>query len=129
MHFSTLFSTGLVALQLSSAVSGFAVPKTSALETRAEPNGDTVPFPFDESDPSAIEAALKTIEDIPDSVLDDGDAAVKAWVTNHEAKPTLAVRDLALQPRQDWATIIACAGSIIAAIAENAFPLAKLRRL
>ena len=132
MHFSTVMTAAFTALSFSTTALGLTVPTTSqSIQSRADSKTSPIPFPFDEAHSDVIEHAFSAITSIPDSVLDDGPEALKAWITAHEAKPKLTVRvpTLALEPRQSLFHILQCAGAIIKAIAENAFPISKLRRL
>lgn len=129
MHYSTILSVALATLTFTPSVLTSAIPNPVGLAParRAEAAEVSV-FPFDEADAAYLEEAFQVIEDIPDSVLDDGDEAVKAWANAHKPNPQHAVRS-ELAPRQGLVQIAKCALAIVTAIAENAFPIAKLRRL
>ncbi|KAL8647678.1 MAG: hypothetical protein Q9226_006339 [Calogaya cf. arnoldii] len=129
MHYSTIVSVALATLSFAPSVLASAIPNPVGLApARRAEAAEGVPFPFDEADEGTLEEAFRAIEDIPDSVLDDGDAAVAAWANAHMPSTQVAVRS-ELAPRQDWFQIGKCALAIVGAIAENAFPIAKLRRL
>lgn len=123
----------LAVLQFASTTLSSALPVSSTLETRDEHG--IIPFPFDESKIADIETVFATLESVPDSVLNDSDDAIKAWVQAHQSTPpNLTVRNdddaaVLLEERQLWLQITKCAFEIGKAIAENAFPAAKLRRL
>lgn len=129
MHYSTILSVAFATLTLTPSVLANAIPNPVGLAParRAEAAEVSV-FPFDEADAPYLEEAFQMIEDIPDSVLDDGDEAVKAWANAHKPNTQHAVRS-ELAPRQSLYEIAKCALAIVQAIAENAFPIAKLRRL
>lgn len=133
MHYSTILTAGIAALGFSTSSLGLNIPVESSLEARAEPHANVTPFPFDEAHASALENAFEAIASIPDDVLDSGEDALKAWINTHEAVPEVSTRSASLEadlePRQSLFHILACAGAIIKAIAENAFPISKLRRL
>lgn len=129
MHYATILSIGVTALSLSTTTLGLSIPETASLQIRAEDNNNVTPFPFDEADSAVLEKAFDAITSIPDSVLDDGEEALKEWIKSHPSSPQLTVRDDALEPRQTLFQILKCAGAIVQAIAENAFPISKLRRL
>jgi hypothetical protein len=148
MLYTSLLTIGLAALQLTPQVLASTIPSSfSSLERRAE-FGTIVPFPFDENDADieALERAFAVINEIPDSVIDDGDAAIKEWVHSHtdlvarsnndisarsaEADPEAeAGAEAALEPRQSFTQVLICAGAILKAVAENAVPIAKVRAL
>lgn len=112
---------GVVAL-LSSTALGLT------LDTRADKSVG-LGMPFEEADAPALGDALDIIEKMPDSALESNEA-VTAWVNSQQVASQVAVRDAdALESRQSLPQIIACAAAIIQAIADNAIPLAKLRRL
>ncbi|KAL8674661.1 MAG: hypothetical protein Q9168_000969 [Polycauliona sp. 1 TL-2023] len=130
MHYSTIISVALTTLTFTPSVLTSAIPKPDALApARRAEVAEKVPFPFDEANSAYLEDALHIIEDIPDDVLDDGDEAVRAWASAHQPTTQVAARSSELAPRQDWIQIGKCALAIAKAIAENAFPISKLRRL
>ncbi|KAL8995228.1 MAG: hypothetical protein Q9169_004992 [Polycauliona sp. 2 TL-2023] len=130
MHYSTILSVALTTLTFTPSVLTSAIPKPVDLApARRAEAAEAVPFPFDEAQSAYLEDALHMIEDIPDEVLDNGDEAVKAWASAHQPSTQVAARSAELAPRQDWFQIGKCALAIAKAIAENAFPISKLRRL
>lgn len=117
-----------------------------------------VPFPYDDDDAPEIEKAFQAIEDIPDETLDQGDQAVKDWINNYrkggggnkpravdgleareaepeaepEADPEPLPESTAVEvpiEKRSWLAVAKCALAILQAIAENEFPIAKLRRI
>ncbi|KAI4252432.1 MAG: hypothetical protein L6R42_007965 [Xanthoria sp. 1 TBL-2021] len=129
MHYPTILSVALTTLSFTTSVLTNAIPNPVGLApARRAEAAEAIPFPFDEAQAGYLESALRTIEDIPDSVLDDGPEAVTKWANEHQPNIQLAVRS-ELTPRQGWAQIAKCAFAIGKAIAENAFPISKLRRL
>ncbi|KAL8890020.1 MAG: hypothetical protein Q9192_005933 [Flavoplaca navasiana] len=129
MHYSTILSVALTTLTFTPSVLTTAIPKPVDLApARRAESAEAVPFPFDEAQSGYLEEAFHMIEDIPDSVLDDGDEAVKAWAKEHQPPSHLAVR-AELAPRQDWAQIASCAFEIGKAILENLWPVSKIRRI
>lgn len=142
MLYTTILSVAVATLQLSPKILTSAIPVSSSLQIRAV-NDEAVPFPFDEADASAIENAFATITSIPDSVIDDGDEAVRNWVQAHNtnntqlmvrdnnAGPRLTVRDdeAALEPRQGFVQVAKCAFAIGKAIAENVLPVRRVKAL
>ena len=129
MHYSTILSVALTTLTFTPSVLTTAIPKPVDLApARRAESAEAVPFPFDEAQAGYLEEAFHMIEDIPDSVLDDGDEAVKAWAKEHQPPSQLAVR-AELAPRQDWAQIARCAFEIARAIVEIRVPGAKVRRI
>ncbi|KAG6995766.1 hypothetical protein G7Y79_00042g078710 [Physcia stellaris] len=137
MHYSTIFTAFVATLQLSSTGLALSIPQTNTLEVRAEDNTTAItPFPFDEANADIIEHAFDAITDIPDSVLDAGEDALKQWLGTHNsttlqltARAPTTLNPTPLEPRQSLLHILKCAGAILKAVAENAFPLSKLRRL
>ncbi|KAL8956861.1 MAG: hypothetical protein Q9193_005725, partial [Seirophora villosa] len=137
MHYSTLLSIVVTTFTLTPSIISHAIPKPVALApgaisdlaARAPPEGsDPTPFPFDEADTGYLEDVFNTIESIPDSTLDAGPEAVKEWVDAHQAAAHQR-RSTALVERQDWLQIGKCALAIGKAIAENALPISKIRRI
>lgn len=129
MHYSTILSFGVAALGFSSSSLGLNIPADSSLEARVDSHANVTPFPFDEAHAAVLEDAFNAIASIPPDVLDSGEDALKAWITTHEAVPKVSARSASLEPRQSFFHILQCAGAIIKAVAENYFPIAKLRRL
>ncbi|KAL8739949.1 MAG: hypothetical protein Q9184_008550, partial [Pyrenodesmia sp. 2 TL-2023] len=143
MHYSTLLSVALAAFTLTPSILTHAIPKpidlgpasASDLAIRADNDGPPPMGSNDESMFKYIEDAMKTIEDIPDSVLDGGDEAVRQWALAHGAggSPQPATPQTTdtttLEKRQGWVQVAKCAFAIGKAIAENAFPISKLRRI
>ena len=103
---------------------------TASIQTiNTDPN--TILFPFDDNFESRAEltGAFALIEAIPDALLDAGDdAAVHTWIEEHSAE-YLPSAPSSLQERQLWIQIAKCVFEIGKMLAENAFPVAKLRRL
>ncbi|MFD7404447.1 hypothetical protein ACFV7R_17600 [Streptomyces sp. NPDC059866] len=64
---------------------------------------------------------LKVIDEIPDSVEQQGEAAVRAYLDEHLASTNRGVRG--------WWQTAKCVGSITAAIAGGAVPVAKILKL
>ncbi|KAL8925529.1 MAG: hypothetical protein Q9208_003420 [Pyrenodesmia sp. 3 TL-2023] len=142
MHYSTLLSVAVAAFTLTPSILTHAIPKpvdlaapASDLAIRADDDGPPPMGSNDEALSKYIEDAMETIASIPDSVLDDGDEAVRQWALAHGAggsSPQLDTRsstDVALEKRQGWVQVAKCAFAIGKAIAENAFPISKLRRI
>jgi hypothetical protein len=94
---------------------------------------------------TALENAGAAIIEIPDSVVENGDAAaIKKWeqtLTNLIARSNNDINarsaeadaeaeaEAALEPRQGFMQVVICAGAILKAVAENAVPVAKVRAL
>ena len=137
MHYSTLLSMGVAALHFSTAAVALSIPKARSLQTRADeslvpfPVDEAIPFPFDEADFETLEKAFALIEEIPESAIKDGKAAVNAWAATQPAYSALVAEDAApaLEPRQSAIQIANCAGSILKAIIEFWFPPAKLLKI
>lgn len=129
MHYTAILSLGLAALHFSSTTLGLSIPNVNSVQARAEDHANVIPFPFDEAQFGPIEQAFDAITSIPDSVLDEGEEALNAWFTTHGAVPSLSVRESVLEERQSLFQIAQCAAAIIKAIAENALPISKLRRI
>lgn len=129
MHYSTFLSMGVAVLQFSSTALSLSIPKEHSLQTRADES--VVPFPFDEADFSELEATFDLIEKIPDSAIAGGQAAVSDWLTSQLGSSGVAVRDTsaALESRQSAIQIANCAGSILKAIIEFAFPISKITKI
>ncbi|MFI1177891.1 hypothetical protein [Streptomyces melanogenes] len=72
------------------------------------------------ADGKKLLATLKAIDEMPESVAEQGDAAVQAYLESH---PTGA------KPRIDWSQTAKCAASITAAIASGLVPAAKILKL
>lgn len=136
---TSLLAVGLTALHLAPQVLTSTVPSFSSLERRAEIDS-IVPFPFgDDADLGDLVKVFGIITDMPDSVIDKGDAAIKKWVqsqTNIAARSNdISARDAeadpeaALEPRQGFLQVALCAAAILRAVAENAVPVAKVRAL
>ena len=123
MLFSTLL---LVPTLLISLGSCNPIDTSTALSTI-----DTTPFPFEDtfSNTAQLTSAFALIEAIPDEVLDDGDEAVHNWIEQHGAEYLPGIPKGDLQERQLWIQIAECVFEIGKTLAENAFPVAKLRRL
>ena len=131
MYYSTVLSVALATFTFTPTILTHAIPNPVALAPapRAEaPEVLAEPFPGNETDASYLEEPLAAIENIPDSVFDEGPEAVQKWIVAYQSKDQLTVRS-ALAVRQDWAQIAKCAFAIGKAIAENAFPISKLRRI
>lgn len=154
MLYSTLLSAAVVALQFSQTTLAFAIPDSVDLMIRSKDRDDDkiIPFPYDEDDAPEIEGVFGLIEDIPDETFDQGDQAVKDWIKNHrkgvnsnkprsvasletreaepEAQPeSTAVDEVFAVEKRSWVDVAKCALAILQAIAENEFPIAKLRRI
>ncbi|KAL8775506.1 MAG: hypothetical protein Q9209_000002 [Squamulea sp. 1 TL-2023] len=129
MHYSTILSVALVTFTFTPSIFAHAIPDPVALAPapRAE-KPEPIPFPFDESQAAYLEDAFETFENIPDKVIDDGPEAIKQWVLAHDSTGQLAVRST-LVVRQGWVQVAKCALAIGKAIAENALPISKLRRI
>lgn len=154
MLYSTLLSAAVVALQFSQTTLAFAIPDSVDLMIRSKDRDDDkiIPFPYDEDDAPEIVGVFSLIEDIPDETFDQGDQAVKDWIKNHrkgvnsnkprsvdsletreaepEAQPeSTAVAEVFAVEKRSWVDVAKCALAILQAIAENEFPIAKLRRI
>lgn len=153
MLYSTLISAAVLALQFSHTTLAFAIPDSVDLMIRSQDRDDDkiIPFPYDDDDAPQIVEAFQAIEDMPDDVLDKGDKAVKDWINNYRKsggggggnKPravddTLETRDAGPEStaavdvpleKRSWLAVAKCALAILQAIAENEFPIAKLRRI
>lgn len=158
MLYSTLLSAAVVALQFSQTTLAFAIPDSVDLMIRSKDLDDdkVTPFPYDEDDAPEIENVFAIIEDIPDETFDQGDQAVQDWIKAHrkgvssnkprsvnsletreaepeaepEAQPeSTAVSDAFTIEKRSWIDVAKCALAILQAIAENEFPIAKLRRV
>lgn len=154
MLYSTLLSAAIVALQFSQTTLAFAIPDSVDLMIRSKDLDDDkiIPFPYDEDDAPEIIDVFGLIEDIPDETFDHGDQAVKDWIKNHrtgvnskkprsvdslesreaepEAQPeSTAVSEIFTIEKRSWIDVAKCALAILQAIAENEFPIAKLRRI
>ncbi|KAL8678348.1 MAG: hypothetical protein Q9224_006260 [Gallowayella concinna] len=129
MHYSTILSVALATFTFTPSILTHAIPNPVALAPTARAElPEAVPFPFDEADAPYLEDAFDTIANIPDNVLDDGPEAVKQWVLAHQSQPHLTTRS-ELVERQGWMQVAKCALAIGKAIAENALPVSKLRRI
>lgn len=128
MLYSIILSAAVAALQLGQTAMGSAIPSPFGLAIRDGPDtSEIVPFPFDEyDDETPITKSFEAIINIPDEKLDAGEDAVKGWVSG---QLDLQSRDLELEERQLWLSILKCAATIAKTIAEGAFPIAKLRRI
>ncbi|KAL9015423.1 MAG: hypothetical protein Q9185_007174 [Variospora sp. 1 TL-2023] len=141
MHYSTLLSIALTTFTLTHPILTHAIPNPAALapapisdlSARAPQEGsDPIPFDFADEDAPWLEDALGEFEAIPDSVLDDGDEALRQWALDYisASSPQPQTRSTAkLVERQDWMQIAKCALAIGKAIAENALPISKIRRI
>lgn len=154
MLYSTLLSAAVVALQFSQTTLAFAIPDSVDLMIRSKDRDDDkiIPFPYDEDDAPEIVDVFGLIEDIPDETFDQGDQAVKDWIKAHrkgvnsnkprsvdsletreaepEAQPeSTAVSEIFAVEKRSWIAVAKCALAILQAIAENEFPIAKLRRI
>lgn len=154
MLYSTLLSAAVVALQFSQNTLAFAIPDSVDLMIRSKDRDDDkiIPFPYDEDDAPEIVDVFGLIEDIPDETFDQGDQAVKDWIKVHrkgvnsnkprsvdsletreaepEAQPeSTAVSEIFTIEKRSWIAVAKCALAILQAIAENEFPIAKLRRI
>ncbi|KAL8685911.1 MAG: hypothetical protein Q9218_007469 [Villophora microphyllina] len=138
MQYSCLFPTVLAALSFAPTVliNAAAVGNVAAPVLAPRATDQTlVPFPFDEADSNYLEDAFSTIISIPDSVLDNGQEAVKDWVLAHQSTspyqttPQPQERSVNLIERQGWLQVAKCAWAITQAIIENALPISKLRRV
>lgn len=149
MLYTSLLTIGLAALHLTPQSLASTIPSSLSLAPRAaETNNFIIPFPFDEDDPDAgeLEKVFAIINDIPDSVIDEGGPAIKKWVesqTDLAARSITTTTDIAvrsaeaeaeamaaeLEPRQGLLKVLACAGAILKAVAENAVPIGKVRAL
>ncbi|WP_143645497.1 hypothetical protein [Streptomyces swartbergensis] len=78
---------------------------------------------LDSAEGQKLLAMLKVIEEIPDSVEQQGEAAVQAYLDEHLAgtKPSVVAFG--------WWQTAKCVGSITAAIAGGAVPIAKILKL
>lgn len=155
MLYSTLLSAAVVALQFSQTTLAFAIPDSVDLMIRSKDRDDEkiIPFPYDEDDAPEIIDVFTLIADIPDDTFDQGDQAVKDWIKTHrkgvnsnkprsvdnsletrEAEPEVqpestAVSEAITIEKRSWIAVAKCALAILQAIAENEFPIAKLRRI
>lgn len=155
MLYSTLLSAAVVAMQFSQTTLAFAIPDSVDLMILSKDRDDDkiIPFPYDEDDADEIVDVFGLIEDIPDETFDQGDQAVKDWIKNHrkgnrprsvdsletreaeaeaqpEAQPeSTAVSEISTIEKRGWIEVAKCALAILQAIAENGFPIAKLRRV
>ncbi|KAL8894690.1 MAG: hypothetical protein Q9207_008439 [Kuettlingeria erythrocarpa] len=143
MHYSTLLSVAIAAFTLTPSILTHAIPKpidinapASDLAIRADDDGPPPMGSNDEALAKYIEDAMETIASIPDSVLDAGDEAVSQWAVTHGAGSTPQSQSRSvdttaapLEKRQGWLQVAKCALAIGKAIAENAFPISKLRRI
>ena len=129
MHYTAVLSFALAGLHFSSTALGLSIPNFNSVPARAEDHANIIPFPFDEDQSAPLEQAFDAITSIPDSVLDEGDDALTAWLTTHGAAPKLSARGPLIEQRQSIFQMAQCAAAILKAVAENALPVSKLRRI
>lgn len=132
MHYPGLVSLAIGLSYLTPSVLSVALPvSSSSLEARADEEHGVLPFPFkdDGADLDSLVSVFSKLESLPDT--DDADA-LEAWLRDHKSElvPRAAAPvDAALVERQTAIQIAQCVFEIGKAIAENLFPLSKLRRL
>lgn len=138
MLFSTILTwlaSATVLLQTSTAT---AIPVSGELVSRDNSTSENiVPFPFDEKNTPYLASTFDVITSIPNSVIQQGDAAVKQWIKDHTSSQPpvssstrdLHLRDSDLEARQSWWNIANCVWTILTVIASDEFPLAKILRI
>jgi len=115
---AAIFSTGL---SHTAVAADRGTPAGSAVVAAEEPM--TAAEELESAEGQQFLAMLKVIQEIPDSVEQKGEAAVQAYLDEHlvPVKPRVVTLGF-------WQTA-KCVGSITAAIAGGAVPVAKLLKL
>lgn len=97
-------------------------PEVEAVRARlAAVPQDEVPV----EDLKQLEEGMQTLNDIPDEVIDQGDAAVQQWVDEHHPN---AVSPGGARAAGFW-EVSKCVGGILLAISGAAIPAVKLLQL
>lgn len=125
--------TGL-ALSCALAIGGIATvtPSQASAQERSQPGNTALVAAVStatnsqgsilDSPNSAVEL-LKVIDEIPESVLLQGDEATRTWVENKMNSGTTPGR---VKPMRNW---LKCSGAILAVVGTTALPAAKLLKI
>jgi len=150
MKFLSIIATLSAATLASAAAVPEPLEQRAELTARVTQNPGFVPFPFDESQADAIIPFFSLIENIPDSVLDQGEDAVHEYIIHGGSlaqgapvpappaaattvKPsvpaTTLVTSVKLMARQSWISITNCALQLGLFLASNLLPGGKILKL
>jgi hypothetical protein len=109
-----------------------AIPTPGELLRRDNGTYENVaPFPFDTAHTPYLASAFDVILSIPDSVIAQGDAAVKQWIKDHTPTQPPPTRDLHpdLEPRVGWWGVANCVATIFKVLTKDEFEVVRILRI